>query len=403
MERRRKKRVLWSHVEGSYGARVRVLEKKPGGMLYWTACESVPKTLGHREKAEAIAFAHEKAADLARGREVLETSGPTAARIVHEYLEQATPRKAAHGQTQDRRKGELWLRFLGARLDLERELDDEKLRTFVVLRRTGELDSYGNFPVPCAKRRPVRDRTIESEIQWLRVVIHWAMRRRIGPGRFLLHVDPTRGFKAPTEKNPRRPLMTDDRHEALLSVADQVHPYLRTLLVLAHGTGRRISAICGLRLRDIPLGPTPDAPWGAIRWPADTDKMGKAWDAPITEAVRHELTTRLELARLTGGGEPEAFLFPSPRRPGAPLHKDLAERWLVKAEALAELEHVPGLGWHGYRRLWATSRKGAPDCDVARAGGWSDLRSLKTAYQQADPATILRVVTERVELRERVG
>ena len=402
MRRRRKARALWSYSAGSYGARVRVLEKQSGGMLYWTARGSVPQTLGHREQEEAEAFAHKKAGEIARGREVFQAKGPTTARIVHEFLELRTPRKRVHGQKQDRRVASLWLRFLGPGLDLERELDDERLQAFVDLRRTGELDSYGKYPVPAAQRRPLRDRTIESDIKWLRTVIHWAMGRRVGPGRFLMNLDPTRGFKAPAERNPRRPLMTDDRHEALLAVADQVHPYLRSLLVLAHGTGRRISAVCGLRVRDLALASTPEAPWGAIRWPADTDKMGKAWDAPLARAVRDELATRLELAHLTGEADPASFLFPSPRRPGAPVQKDLASKWLQKAERLAGLEHVAGLGWHGYRRLWATSRKGIPDVDVAAVGGWSDLRALKTAYQRPDPVNVLRVITERVELREKV-
>ena len=33
-----------------------------------------------------------------------------------------------------------------------------------------------------------------------------------------------------------------------------------------------------------------------------------------------------------------------------------------------------------------------PDIDVAAAGGWKDSRALKLSYQQADPATILKVV-----------
>jgi hypothetical protein len=34
---------------------------------------------------------------------------------------------------------------------------------------------------------------------------------------------------------------------------------------------------------------TPDAPHGAIGWPEDTDKEGKAWEAPINAAVRAAL------------------------------------------------------------------------------------------------------------------
>ncbi len=37
---------------------------------------------------------------------------------------------------------------------------------------------------------------------------------------------------------------------------------------------------------------------------------------------------------------------------------------------------------------------------MALAGGWRDLRTLETAYTQADEATVLAVVTEPRKLRE---
>lgn len=56
--------------------------------------------------------------------------------------------------------------------------------------------------------------------------------------------------------------------------------------------------------------------------------------------------------------------------------------------------------WHAYRRKWATERKHLPDIDVARMGGWSELSSLKSCYQQADFETMLKVITEAREFRE---
>jgi hypothetical protein len=38
--------------------------------------------------------------------------------------------------------------------------------------------------------------------------------------------------------------------------------------------------------------------------------------------------------------------------------------------------------------------------DVAQAVDWSSLEALKQAYQQPDDATMLKVVTHGVELRE---
>lgn len=42
-----------------------------------------------------------------------------------------------------------------------------------------------------------------------------------------------------------------------------------------HDTGRRLSAIRALTYQDLRFARTNGAPHGAIRWPEDTDKMGK--------------------------------------------------------------------------------------------------------------------------------
>lgn len=82
------------------------------------------------------------------------------------------------------------------------------------------------------------------------------------------------------------------------------------------------------------------------------------------------------------------------------MTRHLADKWLRRAEHLAGLESQKGSLWHAYRRGWATSRKHLPDVDVAAAGGWKSLQALKASYQQADPATMLRVVLEPATLRE---
>ena len=81
------------------------------------------------------------------------------------------------------------------------------------------------------------------------------------------------------------------------------------------------------------------------------------------------------------------------------MSRHLAAKWLQRAEALAGLESQKGTQWHAYRRKWATERKHLPDVDVAEVGGWKTLEILKTAYQQADPETMLRVVLEPAKLR----
>jgi integrase len=128
-----------------------------------------------------------------------------------------------------------------------------------------------------------------------------------------------------------------------------------------------------------------DAP--ALR-STDSAKCKKEWSAPINPHVR-EAINRIRADRQLRGSP---FLFPSPNDPSKPLSKELASAWLRRAEALADVEHLEGGGWHPFRRGWATSRKHLPDVDVAAAGGWSDLTSLKTCYQQADQETMVAVV-----------
>ena len=276
----------------------------------------------------------------------------------------------------------LWTRFLG------KTKDPYKLM---------HVDAKGN-PVPDGERRSVRDRTVEEDCLWLRQVFRWAVRWRTRSGNYLMRENPARGFDAPHEANPRRPVASQDRYEAVRRVSDEVvmgkgrcgRSYLSELLDIANGTGRRISAICQLRYEDLQLSATGQAPYGAIRWPATTDKMGRESVAPVDPVVRRALD-RILRERPGIGAAP---LFPSPEGPAVAMTRHLADKWLRKGEKLAGLEPQRGSLWHAYRRGWATSRKHLPDVDVAATGGWSpeSLRVLKSCYQQADGETMLRVV-----------
>ncbi len=55
---------------------------------------------------------------------------------------------------------------------------------------------------------------------------------------------------------------------------------------------------------------------------------------------------------------------------------------------------------HPYRRKWATERKHLSLKDVAAAGGWKDVETLLTCYQQPDPQTLLAVMSEPRKLHE---
>ncbi|MGH7498602.1 MAG: tyrosine-type recombinase/integrase [Gemmatimonadales bacterium] len=363
-------------------------------------------SLGHRNKTAARAYAMDQAAKLERGAAELLAGRISLARLFGLYLAHHSPRKTADEQGEDRRRVELWTRVLGADKDPHKIIRRE-LEAFVDARRSGAIDARGREQVP-AKRRPVRARPVEADVNWLRWLCNWATEWQEESGRHLMRENPLRGFTPPTEKNPRRPVATQDRYEKVRAVADQVlmeirwdghrperPSYLLEILDLVAGTGRRITPVCSLRAEDLRLPATPAAPHGSIRWPADTDKMGRESTVPISPIVRAALIRTLEERGIASG-----YLFPSPIDATRPVTKDLVRQWLRQAERLAKLEAQQGSAWHAYRRGWATARKHLPLPDLAAAGGWKGTEALQRCYLHADEATMLDVVMSGAQLRE---
>ena len=406
-------RKKWKYAVGEKGGMVTVYEREPGGLLYARAFDASLRTgkggyrrvsLGHRDKERAKAYALDQAAKLQKGRDDITLGRITLAQLFALYREHRTPRKTPGVQKSDVRQIEMWTRFLGAGKD-PNTIALREWETFTDARRSGAIDPRARQVIE-GNRKPVRVRSVEIDLKWLKAVLNWGTKWRTREGRYLLNENPVRGYQILTEKNPRRPVVSEDRYEATRAVSDQVTmeirwngkrvgqaSYLSDLLDIVNGTGRRISAVCALRYEDLRLS---DEPYGSIRWPADTDKMGFESTVPISPPVRAAID-RILGERPGIGAAP---LFPSPGDPTESMTRHLADKWLRKAEKLAGLEPQVGSLWHAYRRKWGSERKHLPDVDVAAAGGWKDTVSLKRAYQQADPDTILSVVLNGGELRE---
>jgi integrase len=204
-------------------------------------------------------------------------------------------------------------------------------------------------------------------------------------GQPLLDRHPLEAYKIPGERDPKRPTVDETTVEGLLEVADQVHPFLSALIVLARSTGRRLSAILGLRWDDI------DFASGRIRWRADTDKLRRTSVVPASR-VALEALARFRAAH-PGVGEVAIFLHPKQKRQrGRPVDRHLAAYWLKRAYELSGLEKPDGSLWHAFRRMWATERKNLPVKDVAAAGGWKDIMTLMECYQQPEEETLRSVV-----------
>ena len=407
---------LYSEGFGPRGFRVRVFERERGGILYWRHRDpAAPKgveryikgSLGHRDKQRARTWALRRS-DQLRADGVSPDPVAHVARVFALYLAYATPKKVDSSQSNDRRAAEMWTRILGARRDLH-AIDSGSWERFARDRASGAIDANGER-VRAKDRVPVRPRTVRSDLQWLRTAIRWAIGWRDESGRPLMRDDPTRFLKLPEMDDQVRPIVSQDRHEKLLEAAKKVElqvrrprwrrkvkSFLPELLELENETGRRISAVRQLHVRDVQLKRSKLLPHGAILWPAETDKKRKRRTQPMNGRCRAAVERRLAALPVK---DPAACLFPSPTDPATPASKRFCTKLLHDAERIAELEHVDGLAFHGYRRKWSTERKHLPLKEVAAAGGWEDETVVLSIYQQVDEETMYQVVANPRELRE---
>ena len=163
-------------------------------------------------------------------------------------------------------------------------------------------------------------------------------------------------------------------------------------MIVAEGTGRRISAWCNLRWDDV------DFQNGTIRWRAETDKTGHEQIVPMTDPVKDALAA----ARRAQGAIGNTPVFGAPKDPQKPCSRHLFDSWLRRAYEVTELPRERWMMWHSIRRKWATERKGYPVRDVMEAGGWKNEETLLRSYQQPDAETVRQVVlhpTQRIVSR----
>jgi site-specific recombinase XerD len=394
------KQKLWQKRVGPHGAAVLLAERRYGGSVYlfWGRRK---RSLGFRvrdpyekrikervKRAEQAGL--EFSAQLVRG----ETADNVTLRcLVDLYRREAIPEQGRRRREDSEREIECWLNWLGATFVMD-DLGPAEWNRFRRERETGRIDARGKRVA--RNHRPVGARAVAKSLKTLRHMCRVAVQHG------LLRADPTAGLECPTNKSPKRPICDDDRYEALLSIADQVtmygpwrkkvKSYLPALLVLAHDTGHRITAILNLRWSDW----LPDfRTHGGLHWRAETDKIGLDDVVPVTPEVR----AAVECHRSEYPGVGEALMFPKPKDPSQPVDHRTATRWLVEAEKKAELPKLEGGAWHPFRRGWATARKGQELKDVARAGGWKDVTTLLKLYQQADLETTEKVVLHARRLR----
>ena len=376
----RKSRRCWSKSVGERGHRVRLYEARPDGPIMRSVFidgKEDRRSLRHRDKEQAVRQGYELLNALLANEKALDEHSLTIGMLVDWYLESAAHlSKKARTQRDEGRILRRVVEFLGRTRNVD-TLSESDVKRYTTARRLGEAAQPD-----AEKARPVGDRTIGADLEMLLRALRWAARERRTSGERLLKENPLVGVRLPSEKNPRRPVMRHDEYLKLLKVSHRVHPLLKLALIVAEGTGRRLSAWRNLLWEDV------DFDARTIRWRAEHDKKGYEQVLPMSETVKNALVAARR-AQKTIGNTP---VFPAPRNPTQPCGRHLLDGLLRKAYELAELTPQPRGMWHPLRRKWATERKGYPVKDVAFAGGWRTERTMLSSYQQVDAETVRQVV-----------
>ena len=398
----RKKR--WSKIIEELGVQVRIYERANSSSLWYSVTRSGRK---HRKslKTPDRALAEIRAESIAQKLALASLTGdalrsPTLRHVFELYRQEKLPLLSEGRRRFAETHLELFARAWGTDLEVS-NLSPSHVTRYVAARRSGALSPNLNG----REVTGVRDGTIDGDFRWLRSVFHFARRHKVA-GRPALPANPLEDLTWPKEKNPQKPIASHERYIRTQEHTDAVDPAgrLRCILALAKLTGRRESAICGLRANDVLRDDVAVAkelaeagmderlashmPHGAIRWSDETDKEGFLFIAPLSEQAREEVDRYLRKSPRVG----DVPLFPAARNGQKAIRRDVAARRLLEAENRAKLPKLRRGVFHPYRRLWASERKTFPSKDVAHAGGWKDIETMLGSYVQSDAATVLRVV-----------
>ena len=401
----------WTRTLGERGMRIRLFQKRRGESFYrgvWVPGARQGRwdvrSLGTSDRARAEELGRAlRAAELAQDRPV-ESDGPIALLELWQRYS-TTAARFLDSKPGTRRDAEARARVLighfGERCDI-RALDERDVMEYAAQRRAGGIAFVARNGYR-ATSPPTRARSAQADLVLLYTMLKWATTvRTAGGGRWLEH-HPLAGVPRPAEANPRRPVATFERfartRAAMQDFAGRAASAaerdrwvrMELALVLAEATGRRLGSIRQLRWEDL------DSSRGRLRWRAEFDKKGRESVIPIPQTLVEELRRfQLQLSAVAG------WMFPGERKPTQPMDRHLFDKWLCVAERAAGLPKLVGGLWHPYRRKWATERKACSIKDVAFAGGWKDVETLLTCYQQPDDETVLAVMAEPKKLRESV-
>ncbi len=413
----------WTRSFGERGLRVRLFQKRKEGKFYrsvWRPGLGIDeKCLYTMQRDEAERIGRELLAKATLGETEQRPSNEPIAllHLLDRYvLESATFLDNSAGTRKDSEtRVKILCAYFGADCDV-RELREDDVVAYTQWRLAGtvqyDVDAKSGKP---KLTRAVRMRSVEADLKLLYAALKWATSVRVGKGRRLLDFHPLQGVRRPRERNPKRPITTWERFERARGAAQELtgeaeariqNPktdegraaaeadrvkWLRAELglVLLEATGRRSGSIRQLRWEDINFNTS------EITWRAEADKKRQQWNTPVPGSLLDEIRAfRAKLSVVAG------LVFPAEKNPTEPIRRDVFARWILALEKRAGLAKLDGGLLHTFRRKWATERKDLSLKDVAAAGGWKDVGTLLTCYQQADRQTMLAVMSEPRKVTE---
>lgn len=160
----------------------------------------------------------------------------------------------------------------------------------------------------------------------------------------------------------------------MLAAAPRIRSPFALALLLASETGHRIGSIRLLRWSDINLEQQ------TVHWRAESDKIGLDHTTPLSSTM----VAALAQFRRRHVVEDDGWVVPSTHTPGEPCPRRTLLKWWTMAESLAEIPHVPGLGFHSLRRRFANDLKSTNLRDLCGLGGWKSHHTLLAVYQQPE-------------------
>lgn len=230
-------------------------------------------TLGHKDRKRAIAEAHELIAHLRSNDGALTQDEVTLNVLMARYLaSEAQAANASSTRRADERKLRRVVAFKGGTRKAT-SLGSEDVRRFTRARLSGAPELQRVTPGV-----EVGNRTVEADLVALRTMLNWARGDKNKEGKPLLTANPLFGVSFPKELNPRLPLVTEDEYMLLLQAAREASPLLEAALVVAEGSGRRLSAWRRLRWSDVRFD---QEQFGTIHWVGEFDKTKRELLRPI--------------------------------------------------------------------------------------------------------------------------